>query len=120
MPVYEYRCDKGHTFEVLQRMSDDPVTVRSTCEAPGQRASHDTHGPRTNSPGQWSGEATFERIDESTCCCLAARARSSSFGAQRFLRTRENASASLPLRWCSPFLRRTRWPLKLFELMHFF
>src|SRR5215212_10882053 len=36
MPVYEYRCEQGHTFEVVQRMSDDPVTSCSTCEAPVQ------------------------------------------------------------------------------------
>src|SRR4051794_4972272 len=40
MPIYEYRCDRGHTFEVMQRMSDDPVTVCSTCEAPVQRVFH--------------------------------------------------------------------------------
>lgn len=40
MPIYEYRCDKGHTFEVMQRMSDDPVTSCSTCEAPVQRVFH--------------------------------------------------------------------------------
>jgi putative FmdB family regulatory protein len=32
MPIYEYRCEKGHTFEVLQKMTDDPVT---TCEVHG-------------------------------------------------------------------------------------
>ena len=37
MPTYEYRCEQGHTFEVLQRMSDDPVKNCSTCEAPVQR-----------------------------------------------------------------------------------
>ncbi len=37
MPFYEYRCDRGHTFEVLQRMSDDPVSTCTTCEAPVQR-----------------------------------------------------------------------------------
>jgi putative FmdB family regulatory protein len=40
MPVYEYRCERGHTFEVTQRMSDDPVTSCSTCEAPVQRVFH--------------------------------------------------------------------------------
>jgi len=40
MPVYEYRCDQGHTFEVMQRMSDDPVTTCTTCEAPVQRVFH--------------------------------------------------------------------------------
>jgi putative FmdB family regulatory protein len=32
MPIYEYRCEKGHTFEVMQKMTDDPVT---TCEVHG-------------------------------------------------------------------------------------
>src|SRR5436853_6776678 len=40
MPLYEYRCDRGHTFEVMQRMSDDPVTSCATCEAPVQRVFH--------------------------------------------------------------------------------
>jgi putative FmdB family regulatory protein len=40
MPLYEYRCDRGHTFEVMQRMSDDPVTACATCDAPVQRVFH--------------------------------------------------------------------------------
>jgi putative FmdB family regulatory protein len=40
MPIYEYRCDKGHTFEVMQRMSDEPVTVCETCAAPVGRVYH--------------------------------------------------------------------------------
>src|SRR3954462_8632356 len=40
MPIYEYRCENGHTFEVMQKMTDDPVSVCSTCEAPVQRVFH--------------------------------------------------------------------------------
>jgi putative FmdB family regulatory protein len=40
MPIYEYRCDQGHTFEVMQRMSDDPVESCETCEAPVSRVFH--------------------------------------------------------------------------------
>jgi putative FmdB family regulatory protein len=40
MPIYEYRCEQGHTFEVMQRMTDDPLTSCSTCEAPVQRVFH--------------------------------------------------------------------------------
>jgi putative FmdB family regulatory protein len=40
MPIYEYRCENGHTFETLQRMSDDPLTVCETCEAPATRVLH--------------------------------------------------------------------------------
>jgi putative FmdB family regulatory protein len=40
MPIYEYRCEQGHTFEVMQRMSDDPLASCQTCEAPVQRVFH--------------------------------------------------------------------------------
>jgi putative FmdB family regulatory protein len=40
MPIYEYRCENGHTFEVMQRMTDDPVSSCSTCAAPVQRVFH--------------------------------------------------------------------------------
>lgn len=33
MPIYEYRCPNGHTFEVFQRMSDPPVSACETCGA---------------------------------------------------------------------------------------
>jgi putative FmdB family regulatory protein len=33
MPTYEYRCrDCGHTFEIVQRMSDDTLTVCPNCD----------------------------------------------------------------------------------------
>jgi putative FmdB family regulatory protein len=37
MPTYEYRCKKGHDFEVMQRMSDDPVVECEVCGAPVKR-----------------------------------------------------------------------------------
>jgi putative FmdB family regulatory protein len=40
MPIYEYRCENGHTFEVMQRMTDDPVSTCNACEAPVQRVFH--------------------------------------------------------------------------------
>ncbi len=40
MPIYEYRCEQGHTFEVMQRMTDDPVATCATCSAPVERVFH--------------------------------------------------------------------------------
>ena len=40
MPIYEYRCENGHLFEVMQKMSDAPVTICETCSAPVQRVFH--------------------------------------------------------------------------------
>jgi putative FmdB family regulatory protein len=40
LPVYEYRCTNGHTFEVIQSMSDDPISVCEVCGAPVERVFH--------------------------------------------------------------------------------
>jgi putative FmdB family regulatory protein len=40
MPIYEYRCENGHNFEVMQRMTDDPLTKCTVCGAPVQRVFH--------------------------------------------------------------------------------
>jgi putative FmdB family regulatory protein len=40
MPIYEYKCDKGHVFDVIQRMSDEPLTECQECGAPAVRVLH--------------------------------------------------------------------------------
>ena len=36
LPIYEYKCPKGHVFEVFQKMTDPPQEVCETCgEGPG-------------------------------------------------------------------------------------
>jgi putative FmdB family regulatory protein len=40
MPIYEYRCENGHHFDVRQSFSDDPVTKCEVCGAPVQRVFH--------------------------------------------------------------------------------
>jgi putative FmdB family regulatory protein len=40
MPIYEYRCENGHLFEVMQKMTDEPVTECEVCGAPVQRVFH--------------------------------------------------------------------------------
>src|ERR1700704_4332029 len=40
MPFYESRCENGHTFEVTQRMTDEPLTTCQVCGAPVQRVFH--------------------------------------------------------------------------------
>lgn len=38
MPIYEYRCPNGHTFELFQRMTDPPPSECQICgEAPVQK-----------------------------------------------------------------------------------
>jgi putative FmdB family regulatory protein len=33
VPIYEYRCPNGHTFEVFQKMTDPPVEACQVCGA---------------------------------------------------------------------------------------
>jgi putative FmdB family regulatory protein len=40
MPIYEYRCERGHTFEVMQRMTDEPLSSCQVCGAPVERVFH--------------------------------------------------------------------------------
>jgi putative FmdB family regulatory protein len=40
MPIYEYRCENGHLFEVMQKITDDPTTSCVECGAPVQRVFH--------------------------------------------------------------------------------
>ncbi len=40
MPIYEYKCESGHVFDVTQRMADDPLTECVECGAPAVRVLH--------------------------------------------------------------------------------
>ncbi len=37
MPIYEYKCDNGHVFDVMQKMSEEPLTECVECGAPAVR-----------------------------------------------------------------------------------
>jgi putative FmdB family regulatory protein len=37
MPIYEYKCENGHVFDVIQRMTDEPLTKCEECGAPAVR-----------------------------------------------------------------------------------
>ncbi|HEX4307596.1 MAG TPA: FmdB family zinc ribbon protein [Solirubrobacterales bacterium] len=37
MPIYEYKCDNGHVFDVMQKMADEPLTECVECGAPAHR-----------------------------------------------------------------------------------
>ena len=40
MPIYEYKCENGHVFDVIQKMSDEPLTECQECGAPAVRVLH--------------------------------------------------------------------------------
>ena len=37
MPIYEYRCENGHSFEAFQSMSDEALDSCEVCDAPASR-----------------------------------------------------------------------------------
>jgi putative FmdB family regulatory protein len=37
MPTYDYECEKGHRFELFQKMSDEPVASCPECGAAARR-----------------------------------------------------------------------------------
>ena len=40
MPIYEYKCENGHVFDVIQKMVDEPLTECQECGAPAVRVLH--------------------------------------------------------------------------------
>jgi putative FmdB family regulatory protein len=40
VPIYEYKCDNGHVFDVIQRMADEPLTKCQECGAHAVRVLH--------------------------------------------------------------------------------
>jgi len=40
MPIYEYKCDNGHVFDVIQKMSDEALSECQECDAPAVRVLH--------------------------------------------------------------------------------
>jgi putative FmdB family regulatory protein len=40
MPIYEYRCENGHIFEVMQKMTDPPVESCPDDGSPVERVFH--------------------------------------------------------------------------------
>src|SRR3954467_3919772 len=37
MPIYEYKCENGHVFDAIQRMTDEPLSKCEECGAPAAR-----------------------------------------------------------------------------------
>src|SRR5215467_283110 len=40
MPIYEYKCENGHVFDVIQKMSEEPLRECQECGAPAERVLH--------------------------------------------------------------------------------
>jgi putative FmdB family regulatory protein len=100
MPVYEYRCENGHTFEVVQRMSDDPVTSCTICGAPVQRVFHPVavhfkgSGFYTTDYGKKSRAATGSGDSSGSSSSSDSSSSDSSSGSSSSEKTESSSSSS--------------------------
>ena len=40
MPIYEYKCENGHVFDVMQKLSEDPLSSCVECGALVRKVLH--------------------------------------------------------------------------------
>jgi len=40
VPIYEYKCENGHVFDVIQSFADAPLTECEECGVPAARVLH--------------------------------------------------------------------------------
>lgn len=40
MPIYEYKCENGHVFDIMQKMSEDRLEACIECGAPVKKLMH--------------------------------------------------------------------------------
>lgn len=88
MPIYEYRCDQcGDSFEVMQKMSDDPLVECEKCGGSLHKVMHPVaihfkgSGFYTTDYGKGSGRRTGGRessSDESSSSSSESSSESSS------------------------------------------
>ena len=77
MPIYEYKCENGHVFDVIQKMSEEPLSECQECGAPAERVLHPVavhfkgsgfyntdYGKKKGATG--NGDATSESSKESS------------------------------------------------------
>lgn len=88
MPIYEYKCDNGHVFDVIQKMVDEPLTECQECGAPAVRILHspavhfkgsgfyNTDYGKKKGGGNGSGDGSKESKSESSSDSGSSEAKS--------------------------------------------
>ena len=89
MPIYEYRCENGHQFEVMQKMTDDPVP---SCTRATRRSSASSTRSRCTSRARASTTPTTAR--SGATASSSARPRTAPTRRSPRPRTRTSSSSS--------------------------
>jgi putative FmdB family regulatory protein len=89
VPIYEYKCENGHVFDVIQKMVDEPLTECQECGAPAVRVLHspavhfkgsgfyNTDYGKKKGGGNGSGEGSKESNSESSSDSGSSESKSS-------------------------------------------
>ena len=91
MPIYEYLCPDGHRFDVVQRFSDEPVTVCEVCGKPVQRV---LHAPAVHYKGKGFYSTDYGAAARAPTATGPTRARRRSPARRRAARPRGSESKS--------------------------
>lgn len=86
MPIYEYRRPNGTTFEVMQKFSDDPLTVDPESGVPVERV---LHAPAIHFKGKG-----FHNTDYGTKRRNREMEKSASDGADKTAEKKKDSSSS--------------------------
>jgi putative FmdB family regulatory protein len=100
VPIYEYKCDNGHVFDVMQKMAEEPLTECVECGAPavrvltapavhfkgsgfyntdyGKRKGGGSNGGSDSSSGSSSSESSSSSSDSSSSSGSDSKASASS------------------------------------------
>lgn len=77
MPIYEYKCENGHVFDAIQKMTDEPLRECQECGAPASRVLtppaihfkgsgfHNTDYGTKRGGGNGSSESSAEKSSDS-------------------------------------------------------
>lgn len=67
MPIYEYKCENGHIFDVMQKMSEDPLEECVECGASVKKLMHPVNisfkGSGFYSTDYKNGKASADKTD---------------------------------------------------------
>ena len=70
MPIYEYKCENGHVFDIMQKMSEDPLKECVECGAPVKKLMHPVNisfkGSGFYSTDYKNGKTPAEKTDAKT------------------------------------------------------
>ena len=90
MPIYEYKCENGHVFDVIQKMSDEALTECQECGAPAVRVLHPVavhfkgsgfyntdYGKKKKAAANGSGESSSDSKSEGSTESKGSESKSS-------------------------------------------